>query len=148
MSKLPDIRVTYDLGTKLFVLVTGYKAVVKMYVEIFLTILKNFEKNLFLFFFRLVKMGALDVKKVVDQHQVWRMASCMWLHAGVFHVLANMLSLLFVGIRLEQEFGFGMSRLINFSSHRYYSCRHMSVDFLKFIFALLSKLQLQLIVSV
>ncbi|RXH84606.1 hypothetical protein DVH24_032890 [Malus domestica] len=30
----------------------------------------------------------------------------MWLHAGVFHVLANMLSLLFIGIRLEQEFGF------------------------------------------
>ncbi|CAN6692712.1 unnamed protein product [Malus baccata var. baccata] len=30
----------------------------------------------------------------------------MWLHAGVFHVLANMLSLVFIGIRLEQEFGF------------------------------------------
>ncbi|XP_075478881.1 RHOMBOID-like protein 2 isoform X1 [Primulina tabacum] len=54
----------------------------------------------------LQKMGALDVKKVVEEHQVWRLASCMWLHAGVFHVLANMLSLLFVGIRLEQEFGF------------------------------------------
>ncbi|CAL9223100.1 unnamed protein product [Arabidopsis halleri] len=31
---------------------------------------------------------------------------CIWLHAGVFHVLANMLSLIFIGIRLEQEFGF------------------------------------------
>ncbi|CAI9108110.1 OLC1v1007633C1 [Oldenlandia corymbosa var. corymbosa] len=54
----------------------------------------------------LLKMGALEAKRVVEEHQVWRLASCMWLHAGVFHVLANMLSLLFVGIRLEQEFGF------------------------------------------
>ncbi|VFR03315.1 unnamed protein product [Cuscuta campestris] len=53
------------------------------------------------------KLGALDVGKVVvEEHQVWRLMSCMWLHAGVFHVAANMVSLLFVGIRLEQEFGF------------------------------------------
>jgi hypothetical protein len=30
----------------------------------------------------------------------------MWLHAGVVHLLINMLCLLFIGIRLEQEFGF------------------------------------------
>lgn len=54
----------------------------------------------------LLKMGALDVRRVVDRHEVWRLATCMWLHAGVFHVLANMLSLIFVGVRLEQEFGF------------------------------------------
>lgn len=54
----------------------------------------------------LEKMGALDVDKVVRGHQPWRLISCIWLHAGVFHVLANMLSLLFIGIRLEQEFGF------------------------------------------
>lgn len=58
--------------------------------------------------FRLEKMGALEVSKVVKSRQAWRMISCMWLHAGVFHILANMLSLLFIGIRLEQEFGFGM----------------------------------------
>ncbi|XP_028111373.1 RHOMBOID-like protein 2 isoform X1 [Camellia sinensis] len=51
-------------------------------------------------------MGALEVKKVVENHEVWRLISCTWLHAGLFHVLANMLSLVFVGIRLEQEFGF------------------------------------------
>ncbi|KAK6163165.1 hypothetical protein DH2020_000029 [Rehmannia glutinosa] len=55
---------------------------------------------------RLLNIGALEVKKVVQEHQAWRLVSCMWLHAGAFHVLANMLSLLFVGIRLEQEFGF------------------------------------------
>ncbi|XP_048420585.1 RHOMBOID-like protein 1 isoform X2 [Pyrus x bretschneideri] len=32
----------------------------------------------------------------------------MWLHAGVFHVLANMLSLVFIGIWPEQEFGFAL----------------------------------------
>ncbi|XP_010510545.1 PREDICTED: RHOMBOID-like protein 1 [Camelina sativa] len=54
----------------------------------------------------LERMGALDVSMVVHKHQVWRLFTCIWLHAGVFHVLANMLSLIFIGIRLEQEFGF------------------------------------------
>lgn len=53
-------------------------------------------------------MGALEVSKIVHGHQAWRLISCIWLHAGVFHILANMLSLVFIGIRLEQEFGFGM----------------------------------------
>ncbi|CAH2042249.1 unnamed protein product [Thlaspi arvense] len=55
---------------------------------------------------RLEKMGALDVSKVVHRHQGWRLITCIWLHAGVLHLLANMLSLLVIGIRLEQEFGF------------------------------------------
>ncbi|KAK1408523.1 hypothetical protein QVD17_40372 [Tagetes erecta] len=54
----------------------------------------------------LEKMGALDVSKVVDDHQGWRLITCIWLHGGLFHLLANMLSLLVIGIRLEQEFGF------------------------------------------
>ncbi|KAI5682409.1 hypothetical protein M9H77_03637 [Catharanthus roseus] len=54
----------------------------------------------------LEKMGALDVSKVVHAHQGWRLITCIWLHAGVLHLLANMLSLLVIGIRLEQEFGF------------------------------------------
>ncbi|KAJ9548806.1 hypothetical protein OSB04_021349 [Centaurea solstitialis] len=54
----------------------------------------------------LLKMGALELKKVVDQKEIWRIATCMWLHAGVFHILANMISLVFVGYSLEQEFGF------------------------------------------
>lgn len=53
-------------------------------------------------------MGALVVSKVVDDHQGWLLITCNWLHAGVFHLLANMLSLLVIGYRLEQEFGFGM----------------------------------------
>ncbi|CAM8924652.1 unnamed protein product [Rhodiola kirilowii] len=60
----------------------------------------------------LQKMGALDVNKVVHKHQGWRLISCIWLHAGVFHILANMLSLLVIGIRLEQEFGFVLVGLL------------------------------------
>ncbi|XP_044477285.1 RHOMBOID-like protein 1 isoform X2 [Mangifera indica] len=55
---------------------------------------------------RLDKMGALVIEKVTKQHQTWRLFTCVWLHGGVFHLLTNMLSLLFIGIRLEQEFGF------------------------------------------
>ncbi|KAK8512300.1 hypothetical protein V6N13_097048 [Hibiscus sabdariffa] len=54
----------------------------------------------------LQKMGALDVNKVVHGHQGWRLITCNWLHGGVLHLLANMLSLLVIGIRLEREFGF------------------------------------------
>ncbi|CAI9098242.1 OLC1v1034857C3 [Oldenlandia corymbosa var. corymbosa] len=54
----------------------------------------------------LEKMGALDANKVVHEHQGWRLVTCMWLHGGILHLLANMLSLVVIGIRLEQEFGF------------------------------------------
>ncbi|KAI5070274.1 hypothetical protein GOP47_0014617 [Adiantum capillus-veneris] len=54
----------------------------------------------------LQQVGALDTNKVVHDHQGWRLVSCMWLHAGVIHLVANMLSLLVIGIKLEQEFGF------------------------------------------
>ncbi|TYG43021.1 hypothetical protein ES288_D12G303100v1 [Gossypium darwinii] len=54
----------------------------------------------------LKKLGALEWTKVVINHQGWRLITCIWLHAGVIHLLANMLSLIFIGIRLEQQFGF------------------------------------------
>ncbi|KAL3619321.1 RHOMBOID-like protein 3 [Castilleja foliolosa] len=54
----------------------------------------------------LEKLGALDWNKIVHENQAWRLITCIWLHAGVIHLLANMLSLVFIGIRLEQQFGF------------------------------------------
>lgn len=54
----------------------------------------------------LEKMGALEWNKIVNDHQRWRLVTCIWLHAGVVHLLANMLSLAFIGIRLEKQFGF------------------------------------------
>lgn len=57
-------------------------------------------------FCRLRLLGALEEDLVVERQEVWRFFSCMFLHAGVVHLLANMFSLLFIGIRLEKEFGF------------------------------------------
>uniref|UniRef100_A0A0A8XMU5 RHOMBOID-like protein n=1 Tax=Arundo donax TaxID=35708 RepID=A0A0A8XMU5_ARUDO len=54
----------------------------------------------------LQKLGALAWDKVVHEHQGWRLVTCIWLHAGVLHLLANMLSLVLIGIRLEQQFGY------------------------------------------
>ncbi|XP_010448779.1 PREDICTED: RHOMBOID-like protein 7 [Camelina sativa] len=54
----------------------------------------------------LEKMGALAWGKIVQRGQVWRLLTCMWLHAGVIHLLANMCCVAFIGVRLEQQFGF------------------------------------------
>ncbi|XP_050383693.1 RHOMBOID-like protein 5 [Argentina anserina] len=54
----------------------------------------------------LTNLGALELSLVVENGEGWRLLSCMWLHAGLVHLLVNMISLLFIGIRLEQEFGF------------------------------------------
>ncbi|PNY09510.1 inactive rhomboid protein 1-like [Trifolium pratense] len=51
-------------------------------------------------------LGALEKDLVVGENEAWRFFTCMFLHAGVIHVLANMFSLLFIGVRLENEFGF------------------------------------------
>ncbi|KAL2928303.1 RHOMBOID-like protein 5 [Bienertia sinuspersici] len=54
----------------------------------------------------LQRMGGLRIELVVQNGEWWRLFSCMWLHAGAIHLIANMISLLFMGIRIEEEFGF------------------------------------------
>ncbi|XP_028779171.1 RHOMBOID-like protein 5 isoform X2 [Neltuma alba] len=54
----------------------------------------------------LQNLGALQKELVVEDNEGWRLITCMFLHAGVIHLVANMFSLLSIGIRLEQEFGF------------------------------------------
>ncbi|CAM0903303.1 unnamed protein product [Alopecurus aequalis] len=54
----------------------------------------------------LVKYGGLDRYKVVHGNEAWRLETSTWLHAGLIHLGANMISLIFVGVRLEQQFGF------------------------------------------
>ncbi|MFS7949575.1 putative peptidase S54, rhomboid, Rhomboid-like superfamily [Helianthus anomalus] len=54
----------------------------------------------------LEKLGALQWQKIVHRHQAWRLVTANWLHAGLIHLVANMLSLVLIGIRLEQQFGF------------------------------------------
>ncbi|XP_073223260.1 RHOMBOID-like protein 3 isoform X2 [Cicer arietinum] len=55
---------------------------------------------------RLTKMGALKWDNIVHKHEGWRLVTSIWLHAGIIHFLFNMCSLVFIGIRLEQQFGF------------------------------------------
>lgn len=57
-------------------------------------------------FRRLTKMGAIEWDNVVNSHQAWRLFTSIWLHAGLIHLLANMLSMLFFLIHLETYFGF------------------------------------------
>jgi membrane associated rhomboid family serine protease len=42
---------------------------------------------------------------VVGQLQIWRLVSYMFLHAGVFHILFNMLALWMIGSELERKWG-------------------------------------------
>ncbi|XP_059304843.1 RHOMBOID-like protein 3 [Lycium ferocissimum] len=60
----------------------------------------------------LQRLGGLEWNKVVHQHQGWRLITCIWLHAGVVHLIANMLSLVIIGIRLEQQCGFARIGII------------------------------------
>ncbi|XP_020594372.1 RHOMBOID-like protein 2, partial [Phalaenopsis equestris] len=46
----------------------------------------------------LEKVGALQWEKIVHQHQWWRLLVSMWLHAGLIHLLVDILSLIFIGI--------------------------------------------------
>lgn len=54
----------------------------------------------------LQRMGGLRRDLVVGHKQGWRLMSCVWLHAGVFHLVVNMIALLVFGIQLERDFGF------------------------------------------
>ncbi|CAH8295776.1 unnamed protein product [Eruca vesicaria subsp. sativa] len=54
----------------------------------------------------LEKLGSLEWCRVVEKREAWRLLTSMWLHAGVIHLVTNMISLVFIGIRLEQQFGF------------------------------------------
>ncbi|KAL6134338.1 hypothetical protein ACLB2K_066570 [Fragaria x ananassa] len=50
-------------------------------------------------------LGGLD-RNLVVHGQAWRLFTSMWLHGGVIHLLFNTISLDFVGLRLEHDFGY------------------------------------------
>ncbi|XP_074294205.1 RHOMBOID-like protein 2 [Silene latifolia] len=60
----------------------------------------------------LMKMGAVDGAAISHYHQGWRLITSIWLHTGLIHLLVNLLSLLSIGIRLEQQFGFVRTTII------------------------------------
>ncbi|XP_047162644.1 RHOMBOID-like protein 2 [Vigna umbellata] len=102
----------------------------------------------------LTKMGALRWDNVVNGHQGWRLVTCIWLHAGIIHLLANMLSLVFIGIRLEQQFGFvriGVIYLVSGFGGSVLSCLfirdHTSVGASGALFGLLGAMLSELITN-
>ncbi|XP_050229087.1 RHOMBOID-like protein 8 [Mercurialis annua] len=50
------------------------------------------------------KMGAIR-KTLLIEHRTWHLFSCPWLHAGLIHLIINLICVIFLGIYLEQEFG-------------------------------------------
>ncbi|KAK4395479.1 RHOMBOID-like protein 8 [Sesamum angolense] len=50
-------------------------------------------------------VGALRLRYLVKDHQFWRLFTSPCLHAGVFHFIVNLSSVVFVGVHMEQEFG-------------------------------------------
>ncbi|MED6191739.1 hypothetical protein PIB30_003081 [Stylosanthes scabra] len=54
---------------------------------------------------KLEEMGALRRNFVTEYHQTWRLFTSPFLHAGLFHLLLNLSSIIFIGIHLERELG-------------------------------------------
>ncbi|KAF5740260.1 hypothetical protein HS088_TW11G00326 [Tripterygium wilfordii] len=59
----------------------------------------------------LEKIGALRLVLLAG-HQNWRLLTCPYVHAGAFHMIINLSSVIFLGIYLEQEFGPLMTGII------------------------------------
>ncbi|KAJ8551228.1 hypothetical protein K7X08_000598 [Anisodus acutangulus] len=51
------------------------------------------------------EIGALRKTLLTNNYQLWRIFTSPWLHGGLFHLIINLSSVIFVGIHLEQEFG-------------------------------------------
>ncbi|KAK7410561.1 hypothetical protein VNO78_01431 [Psophocarpus tetragonolobus] len=54
---------------------------------------------------KLDDMGALRSSLFANHHQTWRLFTFPFLHAGFFHLLLNLSSLIYVGVSLEHHFG-------------------------------------------
>lgn len=57
-------------------------------------------------FSSLKEIGGLNRNLVVDKGQNYRLFSCMWLHGNVIHLIVNVLAILLMGVRLEEDYGF------------------------------------------
>ena len=63
----------------------------------------------------LIKYGA-NYAPLVKSGEIYRLATCMFLHAGILHIVLNMYSLYVVGPRVEDFFGKWKFLLIYFIS--------------------------------
>jgi len=53
----------------------------------------------------LLRMGAVFEPYVVDNQEYYRLFSCMFLHAGIIHLLVNMYTLVIIGTQIENFLG-------------------------------------------
>lgn len=53
----------------------------------------------------MLKCGAADWKLIFNNHQYYRLITCMFLHFGISHITNNMFSLLIVGKDVEKMYG-------------------------------------------
>ncbi|QHO01105.1 RHOMBOID-like protein [Arachis hypogaea] len=61
----------------------------------------------------LEEMGALGRNFLTEYHQTWRLFTSPFLHAGLFHLLLNLCSIIFIGIHLEHELGPSFSSMVD-----------------------------------
>lgn len=74
----------------------------------------NLSMKLCSFLCSLDKMGAIR-RTFLAEHQIWRLFSCPWMHAGAFHFTVNLVGIITIGIYLEKEFGPGNHLIVLFS---------------------------------
>jgi len=51
------------------------------------------------------RLGAKDGDAIFGHGEWWRLLSCSWLHAGLFHLASNSMGILNLGPELERSFG-------------------------------------------
>jgi len=52
------------------------------------------------------QLGAKDEVAIFARGEWWRILACNWLHAGLFHLLFNLMAIRQIGFDLEKVFGF------------------------------------------
>lgn len=73
---------------------------VNIIVFIIMSLIGDTENSIFM-----LTHGASFAPLIVEDHEYWRLLTCMFLHFGVRHLFNNMLVLAFVGDRLEKSAG-------------------------------------------
>lgn len=58
------------------------------------------------------KLGAKNDVAIFEHGEWWRLFTCNWMHAGVFHLALNLAGLLSLGVPLERVFGFGRTAVL------------------------------------